>query len=126
MAVPLDPTPVIVAVISAFGAVSAAYYSYTKGRKTDNKIKSLPNDLVSEFSKLNPGVDTVEKVIELLYAEIGRLNEDNKTLREKVEKLVAEKQDLLDEIQKMKVALDEQKRKLGYLEARIKKSIPSK
>lgn len=119
-----DPTPIAVAVISATGAVIAAYYAYNSGKKTSQKIKTLPNDLVAEFGKLNPGVDTVEKVIELLYTEIGRLNGENELLRGKVDKLIAEKSDLLDEIRKMQTALDDQKRKLGYLEARIKKSIP--
>lgn len=121
----LDPTPVVVAAISATGAVLAAYYAYQSSRKTKRKIEAMPNDLVKEFSRLNPGVDTVEKVIELLYTDIARLNKENGELRTKVDTLITEKQDLLDEIRKMQVALDDQKRKLGYLEARIKNSIPA-
>lgn len=119
-----DPTPIIVAVISASGAVLAAYYAYRSGRKTKQKIETMPTDLVKEFSRLTPGVDTVEKVVELLYTEINRLTVENGDLRSKVDKLIAEKQGLLEEISKMKVALDEQKRKLGILEARIKGTIP--
>lgn len=121
----LDPTPVAVALISASGACIAAYYAYLSGRKTKRRIETMPNDLVKEFSRLNPGVDTVEKVIELLYTDIARLNKENETLRTKVDTLITEKQDLLDEIRKMQVSLDDQKRKLGFLEARIKNSIPA-
>ena len=118
-----DPTPIVVATISAGGAVLAAYYAYRTGRKTEHKIKSLPNDLVAEFGKLNPGVDTVEKVIELLYTDIARLNKENDALRGKVDALIAEKQVLLDEIHKMQVDLDDQRAKLVTLENRIKNSI---
>jgi predicted RNase H-like nuclease (RuvC/YqgF family) len=129
-----DPTPIIVATVSAAGAVGAAYYAFRSGQKTTKKIETMPTDLVKEFGRLNPGVDTVEKVIELLYAEITRLSEEKeksekayaekiKQLNEKVDKLLSEKQELLDEISKMKTALDQQRRKLTYLETRIKKSL---
>ncbi len=118
-----DPTPIVVAIISAGGGVIAAIYAYRTGRKTEHKIKTLPNDLVSEFGKLNPGVDTVEKVIELLYTDIARLNKENESLRGKVDALIAEKQVLLDEIRKMQIDLDDQKVKLSSLEARIQSSI---
>lgn len=118
-----DPTPIVVAMISASGAVLAAYYAYRSGRKTKEKIETMPTDLVKEFSRLTPGVDTVEKVVELLYTEINRLTVENNDLRSKVDALIAEKQGLLEEISKMKIALDEQKRKLGVLELRIKGSI---
>jgi len=124
MATTFDITPITVATISALGAFGAAYYAYRNGRRTDYKIKKLPNDLVAEFGRLNPGVDTVEKVIELLYTDIARLNKENGELRTKVDDLIKDKQNLLEEIRKMKIALDDQKRKLGYLETRIKNSIP--
>jgi chromosome segregation ATPase len=120
----LDITPVVVALISAGGAVLAAIYSFRNGKKTNRKIETLPNDLVAGFTKLNPGVDTVEKVVDLLYAEINRLTDDNTKLRKRIDILVAEKQELLDEIRKMQQTLDHQKRQLRMLEARIKKSIP--
>jgi chromosome segregation ATPase len=119
-----DPTPIVVATISGIAAVTAAFIAYNSGKKTSSKIKSLPSDLVSEFSKMNPGVDTVEKVIELLYKEIQRLTEQNTKLEAKITKLIQEKQELLDEIRAMKIALDEQKRKLDILATRIKNSIP--
>lgn len=118
-----DLTPVAVAFVSAVGAVSAAYVAYRGGQKTKKKIEDLPNSLVQEFAHLNPGVDTVEKVIELLYAEIGRLNANNQALEQKVVNLVNEKQELLDEITTLKNSLTDHQRQLDFLEARIKQSI---
>lgn len=118
-----DLTPIAVAIISASGAVLAAYYAYNSGKKTKNRIDTLPNDLVDGFAKLQPGVDTVEKVVELLYTEIGRLTDENTKLRARIDKLVEEKQALLDEIRKMKSTLEEQRKKLTTLENRIKRSI---
>lgn len=118
-----DVIPVIVAMVSASGGVVAAFIAYRGGQRTKKKVEDLPQNLVKEFAKLNPGVDTVEKVIELLYTEIGRLNANNKALEEKVQMLIAEKTDLLNEITTLKVSLDDHQRKLNYLEARIKKSI---
>lgn len=119
----VDFTPIAVAIISTSGAIGASYYAYHASQKTKKKVEALPTDLVKEFSRLNPGVDTVEKVIELLYGEIGRLTENNKILEDKVRILVAEKQTLLDEISSLRDSLDDHQRKLNYLEARIKQSI---
>lgn len=119
-----DPTPIAVVTISGAFSLAAAYLAYRTGRKTKKKIEQLPADLVKDFARFQPGVDTVEKVVELLYTEINRLNGENSKLREQIEKLVAEKQGLLDEIRKMQIALEEQKAKLGQLESRIKNSIP--
>lgn len=118
-----DLTPVAVAFVSAVGAVCAAYIAYKGGQKNKQKIDNLPNSLVQEFAHLNPGVDTVEKVIELLYAEIGRLNANNQALEQKVTSLVNEKQELLDEITTLKNSLSDHQRQLDFLEAKIKHSI---
>ena len=119
----LDITPIAVALISLSGSIITGFWAYRSGRRTKQKVEGLPADLVKEFTRLNPGVDTVEKVIELLYAEIGRLNKNNDALEVKINRLISEKQSLLDEISKLKGSLDDHKRKLDYLEARIKKSI---
>lgn len=119
----LDYTPVAVAFLSLIGSIATGYLAYKSGQRTKKKVESIPVDLVKEFSRLNPGVDTVEKVIELLYAEIGRLNKNNASLELRINKLVSEKQELLDEITNLKGSLSDHKRKLDYLEARIKKSL---
>lgn len=119
----VELTPVIVAFLSLLGSVLTGYLAYKSGQRTKKKVESIPADLVKEFSRLNPGVDTVEKVIELLYAEIGRLNKNNGELEAKVDKLISEKQGLLDEIRTLKGSLEDHRRKLEYLDARIKKSI---
>lgn len=119
----LDYTPVAVAFLSLIGSIATGYLAYKSGQRTKKKVEAIPVDLVKEFSRLNPGVDTVEKVIELLYAEIGRLNKNNDILEVRINKLVSEKQELLDEITNLKGSLSDHKRKLDYLEARIKKSL---
>lgn len=119
----LDITPVAVAFLSLIGSIATGYLAYKSGQRTKRKVETIPADLVKEFSRLNPGVDTVEKVIELLYAEIGRLNTNNETLTKRVDRLITEKQELLDEITSLKGSLADHKLKLDYLEERIKKSI---
>lgn len=132
-----DPTPVVVATISAAGGIIASLYAYQASRKTKARVDSLPSDLVKGFTKLQPGVDTVEKVVELLYGEIERLNRLGQTreaayekkvadLQLKVDTLISEKQDLLDEIGKMKRTIDDQKTRLEKMETRIKNSIDKK
>jgi len=119
----IEATAVTVSLIGASGTVIVGLLAYRGNKKTEKRIDQVPTSLVQEFAKLNPGVDTVEKVIELLYTEIERLKADNLRKEERIDNLVAEKAKLLDEVHLLKDSLSEHKRKLEYLEARIKKSI---
>lgn len=119
----IDPTPLLVSFIAASGTVIVGFLAYKGNKKTEKKIEDIPTTLVQDFARLNPGVDTVEKVIELLYTEIERLKEDNRAKDERIDNLLSERGDLLEELQHLKSSLAEHKRKLEYLEVRIKKSI---
>lgn len=112
----IEPTPVVISLIGLTGTILVGFWASHGNKKTEKRISEVPSTLVQEFARMNPGVDTVEKVIELLYTEIERLKDDGIKKDERIDKLVKEKGELLDELQSLK-------RKLDYLEARIKKSI---
>ncbi len=117
-------SPFTLAIVATGGMLTASYLTYRGSQKyTKKKVENLPQSLVKEFAKLNPGVDTVEKVIELLYAEISRQNTKITQLEGRIEELVNEKQGLLNEISALKSDLDAYKIKLEYMEARITESI---
>lgn len=119
----VEITPIAVSLIAAIGTITVGYFTYHSGRKTTRRVSDMPKQLVSEFAKLNPGVDTVEKVIDLLYAEIERLKRATEEKDRRIDILIRDKEELLNEIGELKDSVRQHRVRLEVLEERIKSSI---